>query len=430
MDNETLIQKTLTSSDYFSGGELNPEQQDRFVQFVKKFSVLLKMARVERMTRPKMEVDKMHVGEPITESADENVFSGYVQRPKFNQIELSAKKVRSAWNMTTESIQGNIEQDRIEDSLMEIMTQRITTDLEMLSISGDTSLTGTDPVERLLKRLDGWDIQTDSAHIVDASGLNISKEIFSEMKRRMPKQYKNDPELRFFVSDAIWNDWVQDIADRGTPIGDQALEGYVAKPFGVPLVNIPLIPDDKALAANEATHGRHKGTQYDPFEMKAGANKMQIKVDGGAAHVVTFPVGTYHAIQLANLINNTHADLAGVATDDSEGRLLLISPTTGAGSSIAVEAVADDCYAELGMTVGVYSGAAADPSNLVYEGSFILLCNPKNLVWGILDGTRIYSEFNKDYDRVETVVYNQVDAKIENLDAIVKCINVRRKSLM
>jgi len=47
----------------------------------------------------------------------------------------------------------------------------------------------------------------------------------------------------------------------------------------------------------------------------------------------------------------------------------------------------------------------------------------------MLAGTRIFSEFNKNYDRIETIVYNQVDAKVENIDAIVKGINVRRQAL-
>jgi len=134
---------------------------------------------------------------------------------------------------------------------------------------------------------------------------------------------------------------------------------------------------------------------------------------------------------------------ANVARDDREGRLLLTSPTTGAASAIKFEpvAVASQGWVVLGLLPApvnpntpaaevVYSGAASGSANLVNEGSFVLLTNPKNLVWGILDGTRIFTEFNKNTDQIESIVYNQVDAKIENADAIVKAVNVRRRTLV
>jgi len=39
----------------------------------------------------------------------------------------------------------------------------------------------------------------------------------------------------------------------------------------------------------------------------------------------------------------------------------------------------------------------------------------------------MFTEFNKNYDRIETVMYNQVAADVENLDAVVKVKNVRKK---
>ena len=58
-----------------------------------------------------------------------------------------------------------------------------------------------------------------------------------------------------------------------------------------------------------------------------------------------------------------------------------------------------------------------------------MLCNPRNLIFGMLDSTRIFSEFEKNYDRIETIMYNHVDAKIENLDAMVLIDNVRLRAL-
>ncbi len=78
----------------------------------------------------------------------------------------------------------------------------------------------------------------------------------------------------------------------------------------------------------------------------------------------------------------------------------------------------------------VKAGADAGTANTVFEGSFIWLANPKNFIAGVLDGTRIFTEFNKNTDQIETIIYNQVDAQVENVDAIVKAKNLRRRTLI
>lgn len=106
---------------------------------------------------------------------------------------------------------------------------------------------------------------------------------------------------------------------------------------------------------------------------------------------------------------------------------MLYTTTTGAAAQIILGA--STFLATAGLTAGTYAGHNAGSAGTVYEGSFVLLTNPMNLIFGMLAGTRIFSEFNKNYDRIETIVYNQVDAKVENIDAIVKGINVRRQAL-
>lgn len=432
--NEEIIEKTIETSDFLNSGLLNPEQQDRFIVLVKKFSTLLPMVRFVRMPQPKMDIDKLHVGEPVTESADENTDTGNLAKPKFNKVELVAKKVRSAWNISTETLQANIEQNNFESTVMQAMTARIATDLEMLGIQGDSSIIGTDPVSRLLKRLDGWALQTDEGHILDAGGAAIQKGIFAEMKRMMPKQYRNDPGLRWILSDTIANDWLDTLADRETDVGDRALGGSGISPYGIPMIQVALIPDDLPVSAGaSASSAMVAGTQYGPFTFVAGALQIQINIDGAGAVIIPFlTTRIYETFELAKIINDAYVTAHGaaykyVARDDGDGQLLFVSPTTGVGSTVAIVGVANDAYTILGLTVAVTSGAAT--GGTILEGSFIWLANPLNFIWGILDGTRIFTEFNKNYDRIESIIYNQVEARIENQDAVVKAVNIRRKQL-
>jgi hypothetical protein len=450
--NEELIEKTIATSDLLTGGLLNPVQQTQFVTLVKKFSVLLPQSRFIRMPRPLMDIDKLWIGEPVTESVDEATDTGNLSRAKFQRIVLRAQKLRSAWNITTEVLQGNIEQNEFEQTIMNTMVERISTDMEDLAINGDVTTVGTSPRDRLLRRLNGWNLQTEGAHLVDVKGASIQKGIFSEMKRRMPKQYKNDPGLRWIVGDAVATDWADVVSDRGTILGDAALQGAEMSPLGTPLVRIPLIPDDAPITITQATSAEFLGSEFQPYIITSSNDTIKLRVDGLPALGVTIVLshGTLNAVEVARQINAALKAaiptlLVDVARDDREGRLLLVSPTIGAASSLRLMpvAAASQAYTTLGL-LGPNSipvdpfpaadvlktGAASGTPNTVFEGSFMWLVNPKNFIWGILDGTRIFTEFNKNTDQIETIVYNQVDAQVENVDAIVKCKNIRRRTLI
>lgn len=432
--NEEMIEKTLTTAGFVNGGQLNNKQQDTLVKYVRKFSDLLPLVRFVRMTQSVQEVDKMHVGEPITEAVGEDDPTGTPRQPKFNKVTMVAKKLKSSWNMTTESLQENIEGDDLEDAIMMAFSQRVSTDLELLGIMGDDTITGTTPTDLLLKRNDGWRKLAEGSHVLDAGGSEISRGLLAAAKRMLPKQFRKDPALRWLLSDTIMEDYSDILFTRETALGDRAAtENVIARrAISTPFVPIPLIPDDEPLTvgSGEATPGWHMGDQQGPFVIETGVNDLiNIDVDqAGAATEIALPEGTFLPVELANYIK---ANIAGVDVyDNGMGFLVITSLTTGTTSEIDIIATstpAQNAYGILGWTIGTYTGAAG--SGTAPDGSFIILSNPKNLMFGMLDGTRIYSEFNKDRDRIEVVMYNQVACQIENLDAVVLVKNVRRRQL-
>jgi hypothetical protein len=158
-----------------------------------------------------------------------------------------------------------------------------------------------------------------------------------------------------------------------------------------------------------------------------------MNVDGAGAQEVTIPPGVYQTSALCKVINGLHASFAGVARDDSFGRIVFMSTTAGTGSSIVFSAtstagqnVKDTIgYSATASNTGVNSGSTGS----VAEGSFIWLANPQNFIMGIVRDTRIHAWFNHNYDRIEIRMYNQLDFQIENVDAVVKAKNVRVKKI-
>jgi hypothetical protein len=277
--------------------------------------------------------------------------------------------------------------------------------------------------------MDGWAKQAGGAHVLDVGGAEVQKGLFAEMKRMLPQQYKNDPNLRWFAADTIADDWLDVLSGRETALGDNALQGQGIAPLGIPLVKVPLIPDDLLVPVKAGPSGAAViGMRFGPFLIVTGSNDtLSIKVNGGAAIAITLPAGTLDPVTVAKVINTAFGAAPAFAADEGDGQLKIATKTKGAASSIEVLA-AGTANDTLGLSPGVVTGA--DAGGTVPEGSFIWLANPKNFIWGILDGTRIFTEFNKDYDRIESVVYNQVAARIENIDAIVMAKNVRRRTLV
>ncbi len=450
MNNAEMIEKAITTSTFADGGSLNTDQQTRFVSLIRRFGVLLSQVRFVRLSQANMDIDKLHIGEPVTRSATENTGSTTKFSPKFNKVTINAKKVRTDWDTTTETLQQNIERNQFETTLMTGIAERMATDLELLAIQGDDSLTGDDPLNALLATHDGWDIQSANGHIVDVLGGNIQKAVWSDMRRALPKQFKQDRGLRFMCGDDTNVDWIDTLADRGMGVGDAALQGVGIAPYGIPLVVVNLIPEEKTVSGlTEAGSAFKIGTEYGPFSFDASSS-FEIAVDNGplspSKRVTVTITGagvtkTLDTVEVAKLINdalvadttNHGTAFANVARDDGTGRLMLISPTTGTTSTIEVSESGspNDTLNILGIgTSGfdtTYTGTAAN-AGTAPDGTFCWLTNPQNLIFAMLDGTRIFTEFNKDTDVIESVIYNQVDAKIENYDALVKAVNVRKKT--
>lgn len=448
-ENETLVTKTVTqqpsppagssSANLTFGGQLNPAQQEEFIKLVKDNSVLLGKIRFKSMSTSRTLLDKMYIGEPVTAGINENsnAFADETGRPVFDQLELNAKKLKSNWSVSTEMLQENIEGGSFEDVMMTMMSKRISTDLELLAIQGNVNTAGTSPLATLLKTFDGFDVLTEQSQLISAGGGGVSAGLFADAIRAMPEQYLQDPDLRWIMSRAAATDWQEKVAQRETAGGDDALKGNTLRPYGFPVMVVPGIPSRLAVTVGDPTAAEVVAGEFGPYEIVSGSNdELQINVDALGAVVITIDGGVYTAAQLAFQIR---AELEGAGgtgpatnaaltiKDDGQGRITFATNAAGAAASIAFvagNAAQTGFLAELGLTATTTTGAATG-SGSVNEGTFIWLANPKNFILGMVDDTRVYSEFNKDYDRTETVIYNQLAVNIENTEAIVKIKDVR-----
>ena len=271
MSNETLEKAVETSG--FSGsnsesgihvgaadkgGLLNPEQSARFLDYMFDATVIGKVARTVRMKADTTEIDRIGVGERLMTVASEATDSASNAAVTFSKINLTTRKLRMDWEISTESLEDNIEGPDLEDHIARLMATQAGNDIEDVVLNGDTTGSG------LMTAFDGAVKKAKTyGHVVDAGGAAISRATFNSALKALPRKYKQRrTDLRFLAGSNLIQDFLytssnstnfatpQDIASsliRGESAGLGGPAGFVAPfAYGIPIVEVPLLPETQA----------------------------------------------------------------------------------------------------------------------------------------------------------------------------------------
>jgi hypothetical protein len=248
---------THTASENGNGGLLNPEQSARFLDYMFDATVIGKVARTVRMKSDTTEIDRIGVGQKLMVLATEGDNTGSNAAVTFSKISLTTKKLRLDWELSTESLEDNIEGADLEDHIARLMATQAGNDIEDVILNGNTSLSS----DNLYKAFDGVVKKSKTyGRVVDAGGAAVSRAVFNSALKALPRKYKQRrTDLRFLAGSNLIQDFLyansigtnqtipQDIASsiiRGDvqPLSGPA--GYVAPyAFGIPIVEVPLLPE-------------------------------------------------------------------------------------------------------------------------------------------------------------------------------------------
>ena len=86
-----------------------------------------------------MELEKINVGDRVIRAASQGVSTYTNTGATFSKVELTTKKIRLDWEVSSESLEDNIEGAALEDHLVRLMTNAFGNDIEDLAINGDGS---------------------------------------------------------------------------------------------------------------------------------------------------------------------------------------------------------------------------------------------------------------------------------------------------
>ena len=287
MSNE-LLQKVIDTTNIGSGGVnasadtatlsgnglLYPDQANRFLDYMWDATILAKAARTIRMRSNTTEIDRVSVGQRIMTVAQEDNPRDFVGASgtyenensttftaagaTFSKVSLTTRKLRLDWELSSESLEDNIEGADLEDHIARLMATQAGNDIEDVLINGLGTGSG------LLSAFAGFrKLALDNAHVVDANGAGLDKNVFNAAIKTMPRKYKQRRnQLRFFTGSNLVQDYLYNLtANAGSvnpfDIASGVIRGDVAAndggpgtttpfAFGIPVINVPLMDETRA----------------------------------------------------------------------------------------------------------------------------------------------------------------------------------------
>ena len=257
------------SANLSGNGLLYPDQANRFLDYMWDATILAKAARTIRMRSNTTEIDRVAIGQRIMTVAQEdnprdytNYDTNATNNPgtftnaaaTFAKISLTTRKLRLDWELSSESLEDNVEGPDLEDHIARLMATQAGNDIE------DVLINGTGTGSGLLSAFKGFrQLALDNAHVVDAQGVGLDKAVFNLAIKTLPRKYKQRRnQLRFFTGSNLVQDYLYNLTSGTSTnfspfdIASGILRGDVAAndggpgtttplAFGIPVINVPLM---------------------------------------------------------------------------------------------------------------------------------------------------------------------------------------------
>lgn len=251
MDNKTILHKAdlALATLQTDGGYLQGPQSAKFIRILIDESKIMKLATVTPMRAPKQPINKIRFATRILRPGQEatQLPEADRARPELSDLELDAKLFKAEVHLSNEVLEDSIERDELRQTIMQLMGEAISRDMDEIIIQGDTS-----SGDVFLAQFDGL-LKQVTSNIVNNGGDYPTKSVFRDMLKSIPSPFlRNKRLMRYFTSVDAEIMYRDSISDRQTNMGDSALNSEAPVGYsGIPVVDVPLFPENLGLGGNE-----------------------------------------------------------------------------------------------------------------------------------------------------------------------------------
>ena len=234
------------------GGILAPEQSRQFIEYIFEQQVLARDGRRVTMRTNSAELEKLNVGERVIRAAAQADASYTNAGVTFTKVEISTKKIRLDWEVSTEALEDNLEGAGLEDHLVRTMTRAFANDLEDLAINGVGSGSNA-----FLNIMEGFVAKENTSTNTATFGTDI--EDLQALVLAMPRKYRaSRSAMKFYADTETVSNIINGLGSSGNLNSERIVERVVAgqepqilgaplqyRVLGLPLLEVPLMPANR-----------------------------------------------------------------------------------------------------------------------------------------------------------------------------------------
>lgn len=297
-----------------NGGVLNPEQSRQFIDYIFDEMVLANDGRRVVMRGNTMELDKVRVGSRLVAKATQAEQTGANSAPAFTKIELTTTKFRLDYELSTESLEDNIEGQQLEDHIVRLMATQFGNDLEDIAINGRPATSGDGTYNNTLAGFIRQTLDTSysGAHeaaaaaatmtdIWEAAGTaTLSLEALEAVYNALPRKFKaRRQDLKFYMNSKHLQELISALRAVGSvpeQVATRVIDGVLPQIggpagaqyliFGLPVLEVPLYPDnyvDLTMPSNRIWGFQRDVTVHREFKPKKDTVEYTVYVRMGVA---------------------------------------------------------------------------------------------------------------------------------------------------
>src|SRR5437762_1943908 len=116
-------------------------------------------------------------------------------KPNLSNVELDTKLFKAEVRLPDEVLEDNIEKDQLKATIMQLMGEAISRDMDEISVQGDTSSS-----DLFLAQFNGV-LKAATTNVVDAAVVQLNRATLRDMLKTMPKPFlRNRDLLRYITS--------------------------------------------------------------------------------------------------------------------------------------------------------------------------------------------------------------------------------------
>jgi len=235
-----LLSKSVIAT--ATGGQLNAEQSEKFINTVVEQDQFLQKIQTVSMSSKTYQLNTVGVASRIMRKATEGTDPGFTQSVTITPKSLVSQEVILPYDITFSFLEENIQKENAEDLINNVFAKAFRNDLLDLAFNGDEA--SSDPFVQIndgyLKLANADSTVTD--YVIPS--VPVYKTVFQEMLALLPNKWKNNPaELCFLVSPDVEELYRGELSNRNTALGDLMVTDYRSAQYsGIDIVPVPFVP--------------------------------------------------------------------------------------------------------------------------------------------------------------------------------------------